>query len=186
MKKVLPAIFFLISCNATGKKAEFSKAAIKNDSGRLEAIIKTDPVSCDQNYDSILSIYIKTYHPVTLDLNKSISDKLKSFLLNTDTNCLRRAKNYKLFIATIISKQALYELKCCNQNYDLLQMDGDAAKFIVNDYIKMAGYGGQQLEMLNSGTVDSFILNDATLKQNIELKQTLGKIEKEGKRIERN
>jgi hypothetical protein len=108
-------------------------------------------IVCNQNYDSLLLKYSNDFTPITVDLNKSLSSDLRSFLLSIDTTCLRKQNEYKYFIAFILEKLSLHYLKCCNQQYDLYQMREGAAAIIINEFNRLAGYENKDLEMLNSG-----------------------------------
>ncbi len=156
------------------------KVAIKDTS-----ISVAKNIVCDQNYDSLLLKYANEFAATTIDLNSSLSSGLKSFLLSVDTNCLRKQKEYKYFVALILEKLALHHLKCCNQHYDLYQMREGAATIIINEFDRLAGYGGQQLEMLNSGVVMDYILNDKTLSTNPTISRVKNAMEAESARIKK-
>lgn len=138
---------------------------------------------CKEDYDSSLLKYAYTFVPTTINLSKSISNQLDSFLLHIDTNCLRQQKEFKVFVAIILMKLYYYHLKCCNQGYDLQSMETNGAKIIIVEFKKIAGYQNQHLEMLNSGTIVDFIKSDLELRGNTHIKELLENIEKEVHRI---
>lgn len=166
----------LWACNSTSN----SKAAVNEASFN-----ETKNKDCDQNYNTLLVKYANEFSPSTIDLNRSLSTDLKSFLSSVDTNCLRRQEGYKYFIALILGKLALHHLKCCNQHYDLYQMREGAAIVIINEFDKLAGYEGSRLEMLNSGLITDYIKSDKILSGNPVIANVMQRIESESKRIEK-
>lgn len=166
----------ILGCSSTADKETVIKYSDIN---------QTENIVCDQNYDSLLLKYANEFTPTTIDLNGSLSSDLKSFLLSVDTNCLRRQAEYKYFIALITAKLALHHLKCCNQHYDLYQMREGAAAVIINEFNKLAGYEGQQLEMLNSGLIVDYIKSDTMLSTNPAIISVIKAYESESKRIEK-
>lgn len=163
-------------CNS----ATDNKPAVKENN-----VSKVKQIICDQDYDSLLLKYADEFTPTTIDLNSSVSSNLKSFLLAVDTNCLRKQREYKYFIALILGKLALHHLKCCNQHYDLYQMREGAAAVIINEFNKLAGYEGQRLEMLNSGLIKDYIESDTMLSANPIIINVMNTIKKEEIRIEK-
>jgi hypothetical protein len=141
----------------------------------------TEP-ACNENYDSILAKLAHEFKPASVDLDRSISGRIDSFLLAADTVCLRNQKGYKLFIATILAKEFYYHVSIGHQGYDLQSMDGGGARIIVEDFKKMAGYQGRHLEMLNSGTIMDFIKKDDSLKN--ELSYLIKQIEKKSDEVD--
>lgn len=160
--------FFAFACNYSNKTKETSKDKI-----------------CTTDYDSVLDKYSQSFEPSTIDLSKSLSPTLNLFLLNVDTNCLRKEKKYEVFITIILAKLNYYHLKCCNQGYDLQSMEQGGAKVIINEFKNIAGYKSQRLEMLNSSTVVDFIEHHQALKDNTTLKDILKKIDEEASRIDK-
>jgi hypothetical protein len=116
------------------------------------------------NYDSVLGEFANNYKPIGINLGRSLPKKLDSFLISTDTACLRKQDGYRKFIATILGKQFYYHLTYGHQGYDLQSMDSSGAGIIVNDFKWMRGYDNTHLEMLNSGDVMNFIIKDPKLK----------------------
>jgi hypothetical protein len=165
----------LRGCNS----ASNSKTVIK------EAGLVENNKDCDRNYDTLLLKYASEFTPSTIALNESLSPDLKSFLLSVETNCLRKQKEYKYFIALILGKLALHHLKCCNQHYDLYQMREGAATVIINEFEKLAGYEGKRLEMLNSAHITDYIKSDKILSANPDVANVMDTIKSESKRIER-
>jgi hypothetical protein len=138
---------------------------------------------CSEDYDSTLIRYANDFTPKAIELNKTLSDGLASFLLKIDTNCLRQQKAYEKFIAIILSKLYYCNLKCCNQSYDLLFMKKGAARILIGEYERMAGYENQHLEMLSSSTIVGFIKKKPELADDVFVKEILVKIENEERRI---
>jgi len=140
---------------------------------------------CTDNYDSLLVKYANEFHASNIELNKSFSQQLDSFLTHVDTLCLRQQKEYKIFVVEILCKLCLYHLKCCNQGYDLLSMRTGAAKTLINEFIGIAGLKGHYLEMLNSEYVLDVIKNDKSLEKNEMIQNLSNKIKKEQERIKK-
>lgn len=163
-------------CNTTSDNKTATKDSTVNE---------TKNIICDQNYDSSLVKYANEFAPTTIDLNSSLSSELKSFLLSVDTNCLRKQKEYKYFVALILQKFALHHLKCCHHFYDLYQMREGAAAIVVNEFNRLAGYEGQRLEILNSGLITNYIQSDKILSANPVIAEVMDAIRKEEARIEK-
>ncbi len=140
--------------------------------------------ACNNDYDSLLIKYAIDFKATNLELDKCLSPQLDSFLLHVDTNCLRKQKEYKTFIAIILAKLSIHHLQCCNQGYDLFSMENRGAKIIVDEFRRMSGYQNIHLEMLNSGFIFDFIESDKTLKENPAIKLLIKKHDKEADRID--
>lgn len=159
--------------------------------GNIKADVKTPaldtitPKLCNADYDSILIKYSNNFTATEIDLNKCLSKELSSFLLETDTICLEKQKEYKNFIANVLAKLYNHHLKCCNQGYDLLGMKNGAANIIIHYFQKTAGYNTANLEMLNSGTIVDFIDKEQSFKNNKTVQELRENIGKEVKRIEK-
>jgi hypothetical protein len=85
----------------------------------------------------------------------------------------------------LIAKNYLFELKCCDQDYDLLQMSSGSAKIVVSDFQQMVFHNVPQ-EMVNTGVVTILIEGRPDLKNNPYLNSILKKIDKEERRIMNN
>lgn len=166
-------LIFIVGCNSTPKSSVINLA---NDTVKQQII-------CNEDYDSSLLKYAYNFEPSTMNLSKSLSTQLDTFLLHIDTNCLRQQKEYRLFVTIILAKLYYHHLQCCNQGYDLQSMETGGAKVIIEEFKNMAGYKNQRLEMLNSGVIVDFIKSDQTLKDNSILKELLQKIDRETQRI---
>lgn len=173
------ALIFIFSCNRSSVN-NTKDTVSKNDTAS-----KVNESICNVDYDSSLLKYANNFKATTIRLDKSLSSELDSFLLFVDTNCLRKQKNYSLFIATVLAKLYCHHLKCCNQGYDLQSLEQGSAKIIIEDFKKMAGYQNQRLDMLNSGTVEDFIESRQDLKSNSQLKEIVKEIEKELTRLDK-
>lgn len=154
-----------------------------NSSNHFEKSQMTKDTMCNEHYDSTLKELANNFNPTSISLDRSISGKLDSFLLAADTNCLRKQNEYKLFIATILAKQFYYHVSVGHQGYDLQSMEKGAAKIIVEDFKKMAGYQSPQLEMLNSAVIMDFIKKDEHLKK--ELADLVSQIEKKSDEVDK-
>lgn len=143
-----------LSCNFISEK----KVDI-DDSGRN----KVKSHICEENYDSLLVRYANEFSATTVDLNGSLSSDLKVFLNSVDTGCLKKQTEYRYFIALILAKLALHHLQCCNQHYDLYQMNEGPASIIINGFNGLAAYESNNLEMLNSGLIIDYIKSDSSL-----------------------
>lgn len=161
-------LLFAFSCNYSKKTNETSRQR-----------------PCPTEYDRDLAKYSESFEASTIDLDKSISPSLDSFLINIDTNCLRNEKGYKVFVTTILAKLYYFHLKCCNQGYDLQSMAHGGAGVLINEFKRIAGYNEQRLEMLNSSTVVDYIDHHQELKDNANLKVIVKEIAKETSRIEK-
>lgn len=164
----LLTLVFAFSCNFSNNTKEISR-----------------PRPCPTEYDRDLAKYSESFEASTIDLAKSISPSLDSFLIDVDTNCLRKEKRYKVFITTILAKLYYYHLKCCNQGYDLQSMAHGGAGVLINEFKRIAGYNELRLEMLNSSTVVDYVDHHQELKDNIKLNIILKKIYQETARIEK-
>lgn len=162
-------LLFLSGCNSTPKNSNSKNA---NENYKPRQTIISNKVN-----DSLLLNFAITFTASTINLNKSLSFHLDSFLLNIDTNHLRQQKEFRVFVSIILAKLYLYHLNCCNQGYDLQSMETGGAKVIIEEFKRMAGYSNKGLEMLNSGVIVDFIKSDQTLNDNLELKELLKKIE---------
>ena len=143
----------------------------------------TSPKPCNINYDSLLIRYGNDFEAEKIDLNKCLSQEVRSFILKADTNCLEKQKEYKNFITVILAKLYIHHLQCCNQGYDLLSMKEGAASIVINAFEKLAGYNGQNLEMLNSGIIVDYIDKEPSFKINKIVQLLRKNIEKEVIRI---
>jgi len=121
---------FLFSCSESQQKP-------KQVASVTQQVNTTD---YKENYDSMLLVISNEFEPKSINLNNSISSKASSFILNVDANCLRKQSMYDTFIAIILAKLYSNHLKCYNQGYDLLSMKEGAAKVIIVEFEKMAGY----------------------------------------------
>jgi len=171
------SLSFLFSCSQGEQK--------QKKVGSLNQKVNTQ-FDCKENYDSMLMVISKEFEPTSIELNKSLSSNANSFLLNVDTNCLRRQSEYVVFITIILSKLYLHHLKCCNQGYDLLSMKDGAGGVIINEFENLVGYDkNANLEFLNSFKIVDYIKSRPDLLKNPELRSLLKKIDKEEKRIEK-
>ncbi len=166
-------LIFILGCNSGNPE--------KNNSAANVTIVKQEV--CDNDYDRLLIKYAGDFKAANLELDKCLLPQLDSFLLHVDTNCLRKQKEYKTFIAIILAKLSIHHLQCYNQGYDLLSMEKGGAKIIVDDFRRMTGYQNKHLDMLNSGFIFDFIESDKTLKENSTIKLLVRKYAKEGDRI---
>jgi hypothetical protein len=145
----------------------------KNDTPDVKKTVSLD--SCRLN-DSLLLGYANDFKPSSIDLDPSISSKFQQFISSIDTNCLRRQKNYKLFITIILTKQYKYHLECCSQGYDLLGMKKGGANLIINEFERLLGIQGQNIEFLNSFKVIDYVYGDDSLMKNEVLNNLLKQI----------
>jgi len=179
-------IFFIITCSLTFL---FSCSQSEQKQAQKQVASYTEPVKtldCRENYDSMLLIISNEFKPDSIDLNKSLSEKASSFLLNVDTNCLRKQSMYDTFIAIILAKLYYHHLQCCNQGYDLLSMKEGAAKVIIDEFERLAGYDKKPtLEFLNSSKIVEYISPKSDLQKNSQIQSLLNKINKEQKRIQK-
>ncbi len=139
--------------------------------------------SCNLSYDSLLIRYSTNFRATAIDLDKCLSQELRSFILKVDTNCLMKQQQYKNFIAIILAKLYRHHLQCCNQGYDLLSMKSNAAGIIINEFEKLAGYYKHEPEILISGSIMDYIDNEQSFQNNKSVKELRKDIEKEEKRI---
>ena len=137
-------------------------------SPKTESAIK-DNRDCNQIHDSMLVRFADAFTPISISLDKSILQELKSFIFSIDTVCLRKQNKYEYFVSVIVAKQALHHLQCCNQGYDLYQMREGAAAIIINEFDRFSGYKSKKLEMLNSGVIVDYINSNSTLSSDTTL-----------------
>jgi hypothetical protein len=168
-------VIIAFSCN-NSKKESGMKEEYKTGNNN-------DTVKCKISYDSALLRYSDSFVASTIDLNESLNDEFKNYVLSLDTTCLRQQENYKYFIITMMAKLYLYHLKCCNQGYDLYQMTGNPAKIIINEFERIGKYERSQNEMLNSGMIVDVIAQDSSLKRSEKIDELVKKISVESKRI---
>lgn len=136
---------------------------------------------CDMDYDTTLIRLAKAFKATDIDLWHSMPEELNQFMIQADTNCLRKQKEYPFFINTILAKLVLYQLTCCHQHYELrATREGGpvGATRIVNEFEWMAGFQNKVIEMLNSGEVEEYILKTPQLESNPYLKRIMLKIKK--------
>lgn len=134
--------------------------------------------------DRLLLKYANEFKPISIELDKSISNNFRQFIETIDTNCLRHQKEYKPFITIILAKLYAYHEKCCGQGYDIDGMKEGGAKLIVNEFERMIGLANERIEFLNSFRVIDYIVNDETLKQNKTLQKILNEVKYKGRRSE--
>lgn len=139
----------------------------------------TPCLSCD----SLLVYYSESFLARDIDLGKSMSDSYSKFFTNTDTACLRSQQNYRYSILLVLSRLALYHLKCCNQGYDLFQMNGTATEKIVDEFLSISGISRDNTEMISSGYVLDFLTTDKVALSYPFIKEMLIEFQKEKKRI---
>lgn len=172
----------LSGCTNGSNKPE----AAKNISDTVKAMAQSKPADtsiCPTDYDSALIRYAGKYQPDSIEFNNSFSGELDSFLLKIDTNCLRKQTSYEFFVCALIVKHLLYELKCCNQDYDLQGMTEGPGAVIVREYRRMA-YQNKPQEMLNAGSVIPYIEKNEKLRDNLLLHKILVQIKKQDQRIQ--
>jgi hypothetical protein len=160
-------IAFFSSCNQVEKKKDNSNLTPVQQV--VQQVTITD--SCN-SYDSLLSEYAETFKALTVNLEESISAELRNFINTVDTNCLRKQKQYKYFVATILAKLYAYHIEYGEVGYDLLAMKTGAAKIIIKEFQILAGYN-KRLEFLNSGNIVSFIKQDPELRTNKTLQKLI-------------
>lgn len=160
-------IAFFSSCNQVEKKKDNSNLTPVQQVVQQATI--TD--SCN-SYDSLLSEYAETFKALTVNLEESISAELRNFINTVDTNCLRKQKQCKYFVATILAKLYAYHIEYGEVGYDLLAMKTGAAKIIIKEFQILAGYN-KRLEFLNSGNIVSFIKQDPELRTNKALQKLI-------------
>ena len=141
----------------------------------------TAPV-CNTNFDTTLVRLVKSFQPKDIHITQSMSNELNQFMINVDATCLREQKMYQFFVNTIFAKVVLYQLKCCNQYYEM-RHEKEGAKVILDEFEKMAGFQNKQLEFLSSSEVESFIYRTPDLNDNPYLHSIMVKIKKEKSRI---
>jgi hypothetical protein len=177
--KAIIILWFLIAITSC---SENKKPSEKEEKKELSSMTSK---ACDENYDSLLLKYSDEFKAENVMLNKSLSPELSSFVLRIDTTCLRRQKEYRVFITTILAKLYYYHLICCNQGYDLRSMKEGASNVIINEFEVLGNYKEKGLEMLNSGNIIDFISTEESLKNNIPIQELVRKIKLESARIEK-
>lgn len=136
---------------------------------------KKDNILACLDIDTALLEYVKDFDPRAIDLDESLSPRLKQFINTIDTTCLRRQKQYKYFIISIVAKLYRYQVTCCKIGYNLIDMKEGAAKTIINEYQNLIGYPGKR-EFLNSGTVIAYIKQDSLLREDKMLKEIIKQV----------
>jgi hypothetical protein len=182
MKLIMMGVFLILSGCASESD---SPEAAKKLTGTVKTPVQSktaDVSNCTSNYDSAFIKYAEGYQPDSIEFNNSFSGDLDSFLRKTDTNCLRKQNSYEYFVSALIAKHLLYELKCCNQDYDLQQMKEGPGSIIVNEYRRLA-YNNKPQEMLNTGSVIPYIEKNEKLKDNLLLNKILIQVKKQEHRI---
>jgi len=182
LEKIIIVIYlFLISCTNSASKS--NKIEDVSDSVPIQVSgSNPEPAVCNTNFDTTLLRLAKSFQPSSSDVTHSMSDELNLFMLHVDTTCLRKQEMYSFFINAILAKVVLYQLKCCNQHYEM-RHEKDGAKVIVNEFEKMAGFRNKQVEFLSSNEVESYIYKTPDLNSNPYLKSIMTKIKKEESRI---
>lgn len=179
---IMGVCLILSGCANESKKPE----AAKNISDTVKTTVQSksaDTSDCTADYDSALIRYAVKYQPDTIEFNNSFSQELDSFLLKIDTNCLRNQPSYEFFVSALIAKHLLFELKCCNQDYDLQGMKDGPGAVIVREYKRIA-FQNKPQEMLNAGSVIPYIEKNEKLKGNFLIHKILVQIKKQDQRIE--
>lgn len=145
----------------------------------------TISATCENRYDSLLKTYADQFSATSIDLSQSLSPVLDSFLLSADASCLRKSPEYQRFIGIVLMKLALHHLKCCNQNYDLYQMEKGGATVIIGEFNRMAAFG-QRPEMLNSGHIKSYVSDKPFLARDSTIRQLILAMDAEESRIKKS
>lgn len=154
-----------------------------NSSGNnLSHELTVESKICEDYSDTLLK-YAKGFKAVSIELDSSLSAPLNNLISSFDTVCFRKQEKYKTFISIIFLKLYDYHLHCCNQGYDLLAMETGNSKILIRELKRIAGYQNQNLEMLNSGIVVNYVESDKSLEGETEIKNLLGKIHNEIRRI---
>jgi hypothetical protein len=143
---------------------------------------KNAPAVCNSNFDTTLVRLAKSFHATNSDVTHSMSRELNQFMLQVDTNCLRKQKMYRFFINAILAKVVLHQLRCCNQHYEM-RHEKDGAEVILNEFEMMAGFRNKQIEFLSSYEVEAYIQKTPDLHTNAYLKSIMKKINTQGTRI---
>lgn len=128
---------------------------------------------CIPGFDSSILVLANEFKPTTIDLDKSISAKLFEFIKSADTNCLKQSKGFEIAVATILLKLYIYHLQCCGMGYDLHGMKKGKATILINEFERMAGFSGNQIEFINSFIIVDYIKKNEDLKNERLLKNYL-------------
>jgi hypothetical protein len=178
---IFVAFLFLMSCTGSAGTEKTISAASDTSANNAVIRIPNDHV-CNTNFDTTLVRLAKSFQPRDLHITESMSNELNQFMLHVDTTCLRKQKMYQFFIVTIWAKIALYQLKCCNQHYEM-RPEKNGAKIILEEFERMAGFQNKHVEFLSSAEAESFIKRTPELYDNPYLRSIMVKIQKESARI---
>jgi len=180
-KIVVVGYLILIGCADSSTKERKSESFY--DTAPVQVVTANKaPSVCNTNFDTTLVRLAKSFCPKGIDVSHSMSNELNQFMLQVDTNCLRRQEKYSFFINVILAKVVLCQLKCCNQHYEMRQ-ERDGATLIVNEFERMAGFQNKRIEFLSSCEVEVYINTTPKLKSNAYLNSIMVKIKKEENRI---
>ncbi len=153
----------------------YSSCSLNNST----TIKKSSEWKCDSfSISNDIRKIVKSYEPSSLNLF-SLKDKdIEIFIQTTDSNCLRKNKDYKFFIIGLLMKLSIYHLKEAHQSFDLNYMDNKYADFIVNDYRRFFFNRKETLEFFSSFTVWDIMKKDTMLRKDPYLMELFMKTQK--------
>jgi hypothetical protein len=129
--------------------------------------------NCNQKqYSNLLFDLAINFKPTNLNFDKSVinDEKLNAFLQNVDYECLKKQDKFEFFICIILLKQYKYHIANFHQGYDLLSMNSNNAKVIIDNFILFSRLNNTNLEMLNSRYVVDYVEANNILRNNNEIK----------------
>ena len=150
-----------------------NKAAVQDNS----VAIVSNKDTCDVAfYDKNLKDLAMNFNAQTIDINKSFSDELKSFLSTSKVECIQSNDNYRFFICYILLKQCYLHKQEYHLSYNFRSMKTTGAgKFIISEYEKISQ---DHDEFLSSYSVLNYVKTDTVLLGNKDLKNLFEKTNK--------
>lgn len=130
--------------------------------------------------------YVAGFIPNRIDLSENLTPSLDSFLLYTDSNCLRQASEYPVFVTAILAKQYDYHVVVGHQGYDLQGMEDGGARVLIEEFKRMAGFRKNPSDMLNSYAVITYIQHNDSLRNIPVLKEIVDKVQVDIDTVKKN
>lgn len=148
-----------------------------------EATIQDNSVALSSNENTCDSTFINkklkylalNFNAKSIDINKSISEELQSFLLTSNLKCIETNENYRFFICYILLKQCYWHKKQYHLSYNLRNMKTGSGKYIISEYEKISHDND---EFLSSYSVLNFVKTDSVLLSNKDIKALFDKTNK--------
>lgn len=133
-------------------------------------------INCDSVYFSnSMKEIAYNFQPSHLDLNKSIPVKMKEFIINSDSNCIVKNKDYDFFMSAILLKMAIFHAHEAKQSFDLNGMKGKSTNLLIEGLRKKISNNNKTNEFFSSYEIVTFVEANKELKYNSYLQGLLVK-----------